>query len=569
VFDAINFFLKPFLSILAFYVLTKSFLSLKDNRPQKSPLIMLKGKKSDNSIPVMYWENSIGRSKSSDIFLSDMTLSRDHAVLYRRKKGWFISDTDSKAGVIVNGKKIEKPKILNIDDEIKLGSDKFLIKNTTSYEDEYDLASVSKKIEISRSSGQKLLLLAVNFFHFCLAVQVLFSKIKKYKKNDANLITEYLSTNEIFDVFAPFLIVFVSSWIFFFISKFILGRKNFEIESIGIFLSGVGIILVGSEKLEDIYMQAFCFIIGFFGFCFLVFFMRNLENMSRLRSIVTIAAVLFFLLNLVLAKEYNGSKNWIMLGSVFIQPSEFVKIAFVFVGASTLDKLQTKKNLGGFILFSAFCIGCLFLMRDFGTACVFFVAFLVSSFMRSGSIRTVILSCSAAVMGAFIILNFKPYVAARFSVWQHVLENSQTGGYQQARALSYASSGGLLGIGCGNGSLRYIFAGTSDLMFPTIVEELGLIIGIVIILMIAFLAFFARNSSEKCRSTFYSISSCTAAAILVFQASLHIFGSTDVLPLTGVTLPFLSLGGSSMISTWGMLAFIKACDNRTYFYSKG
>ena len=203
-------------------------------------------------------------------------------------------------------------------------------------------------------------------------------------------------------------------------------------------------------------------------------------------------------------------------------------------------------------------------MRDFGTACIFFVTFLIISFMRSGSIRTVVLACSAAVLGGFMILKFKPYVADRFAVWGHALEHFQEGGWQQSNVLIATASGGLLGTGVGLGELKYIFAGTSDLMFGFLTEELGLIMSIIIALTIASLAIYARTSSSLSRSTFYSVASCAAGGLLVFQSSLNIFGATDILPLTGVTLPFLSLGGSSMFSVWGLFAFIKASDERTY-----
>lgn len=87
---------------------------------------------------------------------------------------------------------------------------------------------------------------------------------------------------------------------------------------------------------------------------------------------VAIAAIVLFAVNLVIGTEANGSKNWINLGPISIQPSEFIKIAFIFVGASTLDKLQTAKNLWGFLGFTAVCLGALMLMKDFGTACIFF-----------------------------------------------------------------------------------------------------------------------------------------------------------------------------------------------------
>ena len=163
-----------------------------------------------------------------------------------------------------------------------------------------------------------------------------------------------------------------------------------------------------------------------------------------------------------------------------------------------------------------------------------------------------------------MILKFKPYVAGRFAVWGHVWEQASEAGYQQTRVLTYSASGGLFGVGVGFGKLHKIFAATSDLMFGVICEEMGLIVALAAAFGIAYFAFYVRKQSNRSRSVLYFIAAGGSACLMVFQASLNIFGATDILPLTGVTLPFISLGGSSLISVWGLLAFIKACDERTY-----
>ena len=170
-----------------------------------------------------------------------------------------------------------------------------------------------------------------------------------------------------------------------------------------------------------------------------------------------------------------------------------------------------------------------------------------------------------AAFGAFLILKFKPYVAQRFEAWRHVWEHvNESGGYQQTRVLSYSASGGLFGLGLGDGWLKKVFASTQDLVFGMICEELGILLAVVIVLTLALLMVYARSDVTRSRSTFYSISACAAGGMLLFQTCLNVFGATDVLPMTGVTLPFISLGGSSMVAVWGLLAFIKASDERTY-----
>ena len=190
--------------------------------------------------------------------------------------------------------------------------------------------------------------------------------------------------------------------------------------------------------------------------------------------------------------------------------------------------------------------------------------------MRSGDIRTIAVVCGAALLGAILILIFKPYVAERFATYRHIWEYPDAGGYQQTRVLIYAASGGLFGTGIGRGELRNIFASTTDLVFGVLCEEWGVILAIAVVLAYGFIAVHAIRSSQGARSSFFAIAATAAAGMMLFQTCLNVFGITDILPLTGVTLPFISQGGSSMICSWALLALIKACDLRTYpsFYEK-
>ena len=126
---------------------------------------------------------------------------------------------------------------------------------------------------------------------------------------------------------------------------------------------------------------------------------------------------------------------------------------------------------------------------------------------------------------------------------RHVWEFANEAGYQQTRVLTYTASGGFFGVGVGNGYLKSVFASTSDLVFGMICEELGLILAITVVVAIALLVFYARSDVTRSRSTFYSISACAAAGMMLFQTCLNVFGATDVLPLTGVTLPLSAWEG--------------------------
>ncbi len=368
-------------------------------------------------------------------------------------------------------------------------------------------------------------------------------------------------------VFGAYIVI---EWLWLIISRAAFKRKSFELELIGFFLTGIGLTVVASVFPGDLIKQFVAFLLGLTVFELILWFVADIKRIEWSSVPLAIASVALLALNLILAEATNGALNWITVFGISFQPSEFVKIAFIFVGASTLEKLQSTRSLLKYIVFSVVCIGCLFLMYDFGAALIFFFTFILISFMRSGDIRTIAVVCGAALLGAILILIFKPYVAERFATYRHIWEYPDAGGYQQTRVLIYAASGGLFGTGIGRGELRNIFASTTDLVFGVLCEEWGVILAIAVVLAYGFIAVHAIRSSQGARSSFFAIAATAAAGMMLFQTCLNVFGITDILPLTGVTLPFISQGGSSMICSWALLALIKACDLRTYpsFYEK-
>ncbi len=363
-----------------------------------------------------------------------------------------------------------------------------------------------------------------------------------------------------------------AEWVYVIVMRAFAKRRNFEIELIGFLLSGIGIAAIGSAKPDGLLVQTAAFVLGLIGFGVLVWILGDSERAMKLRLPLGILAILILVANIFLGSDINGARNWIVIGNaVSIQPSEFVKVIFVFVGAATLEKLQTSKNLYMFIGFSAACVGVLFILRDFGTAVIFFLTFLLIAFMRSGDIRTIALALASAGLGGWLIAMFKSTVKNRLATWRHVWEPELIDGkgFQQTRVLIGIASGGLFGLGLGQGNVRKVIFSSTDLIFGVVCEEMGVITGLAVLACFVLFAVYAINNARTSRSTFYSIAATAAAGLLLFQASINIFGVTDVIPFTGVTLPFVSRGGSSMISCWALLAFIKAGDARTYLTTYG
>ena len=540
--------LRALLPVYALVIIYQCFASARRHRRPEKPLVTLEVLQTGQKIPVLFWENSIGRSKGSDIRIPDISVSRDHCVFLRRKEGWFVSDIGSKFGTFVNGERTEGRTLVSLDDEITVGHTTLVLKRGEEYQEKLRPSWFFSKASDKGALKPYKLMILITFFHLFMAVEACFS-------------------NEIKD-FAP-LYVFgameLVMWAFFCVSSYALNRVNFELEALACFLSGMGILLLVRQELRSAIVQMVAMVIGMILFAVIVKFIENPDRVNSWRLWLMLGSVGLLAVTFVFARVTYGAANWISIGGVSVQPSEFVKVAFIFVGAAALDKLQTKRNFIEFIVFSAICVGALAVMGDFGTALIFFSTFLLIAIMRSGDFKTVILALVAAAFAVFIVLSIKPYVAERFSAWGHVWEHTQdSGGYQQVRVMSYMASGGLFGVGVGNGYLKYVFASESDLVFGLVAEEMGVIVAFSLAAAIIALAFYSRAITTRSRSSFYAISACCAAGLMVIQSALNIFGITDILPLTGVTLPFLSAGGSSMISCWGLLAFIKAADERTY-----
>lgn len=542
--EIVAYMLRLMTPLLLLLIAFLCFYSLRYGRRTEHALIALDDESRSVRYPVLYWENSLGRGYGSDIRISDPTVSRDHAVLLRRENGWFVTDTGSKAGVYVNGEPAVGRKPVYVGDKITLGMTVLTLHRADDPTNANQRSRVKEK-KPHKTVPAGVYLTAITLYIFVLAAECMFNM---------NTVTV-----------APHAVgILAAMWLFYFLSVKLFKRKSFELEALAITLSGTGIMLTAAHDTHQAFVQLVAMVLGMIGFCLMIWFIEVPDRVMKWRLLIYLVTIGLLGITLILGKNLYGAKNWIIIGPVSLQPSEFAKMAYIFVGAATLDQLQTKKNLLGFIFVTGICIGLLFFMSDFGTALIFFVTFLMIAFMRSGDMKTVILAVAAAVLGVMLILSVKPYIAERFQAWGHVWDYADGAGYQQVNTFIYSASGGLFGVGMSKGYLQYVFASESDLVFGLASEEMGLICALLFGVVIGGFMIYARALATRSRSTFYSIAACSAGGLLVFQAALNIFGVVDLLPLTGVTLPFISYGGTSMIACWGLLSFIKAADERTY-----
>ena len=493
-------------------------------------------------VAVTHWENVIGRAKSSDITVNLSTVSRNHAVLTRYDDGsWTITDASSKTGTWVNGERVDI-RAIGQGDVISIGGVDMELQPITKRQEQ-----LQSQLRTGGSSGWSGLL--------GLLILTLLQAV---------MLTGFLLNGpeeEFGAYFLGFGAVAVCQWGLFFFYLAI-RRRSFEVETLAFFLCTLGAAAIATVKPGELGKQSAAMVLGVLMFLLIGWSLRDLERAKRFRYLAVLAGVGFLVVTLLFGKEYYGAKNWLVIGNLSLQPSELSKVCFVYAGASTMDRIMNKRNLILFIAYSVVICGLLALMNDFGTALIFFCAFLIIAYLRSGSMGTIALACTALGFAGVLALRIAPHALSRFATWRHIWDDPFNSGYQQTQAIMCIASGGLFGLGPGNGYLQKVFAADSDIVFATISEEWGLLVAVQMVLAISALGLFAIRTSRVSRSSFYCIGGCTAAGILLIQASLNCLGTVDILPFTGVTFPFLSNGGTSMIGAWGLLAFVKAADTR-------
>lgn len=532
--------------VLAVTIFLRCLLPLLQDRREKAVwgyLHMMDGTR----IPLKHWENSIGRSKLSDIVINLPFVSRSHAVLTFYNGFWSIVDLKSKTGVEVNGAKIEKPETVKHGDVISFAGLKLVLVLPDKEPIRLPQKNNAAKYAPSGShikSGVTFLFIIL--FQFLGGIQIYFSM--------GAAVNPAVPLVFILFIFAECLHYVIMWW---------RRREHLELELLCYFLSGLSLFIVASAAPDFLFKQLVAILFGMVVYTVLEVMIRDLGRAIKLKYLLMAFALVLLALNLTIGETYFGAKRWIDLGFITFQPSEFVKIAFVMAGAATLDKLLTTRDMTSFIVFSGACICALVFMRDFGTVVVFFGSFMVMAFMRSGDVRTIAMAAAGAVLGAIAAVSFMPYIASRFAIWGNVWEHASTFGYQQTRTMIASASGGLLGVGGGNGYLADIAAADTDLVFGMLSEEWGLLVALTVVLVMVFFAIYAVLLTKNCRSSFYAIIACGAASIFLIQTALNVLGSVDIIPLTGITLPFISRGGSSMIASWGLLALIKSADDGT------
>ena len=295
--------------------------------------------------------------------------------------------------------------------------------------------------------------------------------------------------------------------------------------------------------------------VAMFALCALA--VRRVRAWRILCALATPVCVALLLLPAAIGQEINGAKNWIRIpGFGSFQPSELVKIALVFILARSFSTLRGVKGMLPGLAFAIVCLGLLMLQKDLGTALLYYLTTLLLFWTASSNLPLTLAGLAGGAGAAALGYKLFAHVRTRVAIWRNPGSDALGKGYQIVQALTAIASGGLFGVGLGNGESRVIPAYSTDFIFAVLCEQLGLAAGIAVLTMYAILIARGAVLSLRARTRFLALSAMGATALLGLQTFVIIGGVIKLIPLTGVTLPFLSAGGTSMLCCLGLVGIL-------------
>ncbi len=284
--------------------------------------------------------------------------------------------------------------------------------------------------------------------------------------------------------------------------------------------------------------------------------LRALSIPFALLSLIILVALLF------VGKESGGARNWISVGGFLFQPSEFVKVALIVVIAQAMTHALTIKKLIPAILFTLAVAALLVLQRDLGAAMLVAGVFLILFYAATGRLGATFLGLAAGGVGAYAGYLAFDHVKARVGAWLDPWATYSTSGYQIAQGLMAIASGGLWGEGLGLGSPSLIPAYRTDYVFAVICEEFGIVFGIGVIAVYALVVVRGVMIALASEDRFSSLCAFGCTSLVAVQTFIIIGGVIKLIPLTGITMPFVSYGGSSMIAFMAAVGILQGVAAR-------
>lgn len=323
--------------------------------------------------------------------------------------------------------------------------------------------------------------------------------------------------------------------------------------SLTCFLCALGVVVLYATKPSVASTQLVTCGIGMVAMIICIFLVRSIRSWKGFTLLAIPVSLLLLFLPLVIGRETNGARNWISLGFVHFQPSEIVKPALIII----LSYWMSRHRLLPWLLFSVACLGLLMLQRDLGTALVYFGTALLLYWASGGSTAGALVGVAGGIGAGFAGYQMFTHVRVRFAVWRNPWVDYDRTGYQLVQSLVAIASGGFFGVGLGLGDPTVIPVYESDFIFSVICEQFGVIFGLCVLLVYVALIVRGVTVAMAARKSVYGLIAMGCTIMLALQTFVIIGGVIKLIPLTGVTLPFVSYGGTSLVSSMCLSGLIQ------------
>lgn len=328
-------------------------------------------------------------------------------------------------------------------------------------------------------------------------------------------------------------------------------------------MSSIGIAMIYRLQPSEGIKQVVWFIVGIIVYILTVVLLPDMNKLSKQKKIYLIITVVLMPLAILFGKETYGATNWVYIGGFGFQPSEFAKITLVLYLASVLKdyEAESKNHIKQLIepaIVVMFSLGCLVLQRDLGSALIFFGVAVSILYVATSKGKYVATCLGLFAVGCTIAYKLFAHIRLRVQIWFDPWSNPDAyGAGQIVQGLYSISSGGMFGSGLGQGYPKFVPVATSDYIFAVICEEFGMVFGIGIMILFFLLFYRGIRAAFVTENKFAQIAAVGLSIMIACQTLVIIGGIFKVIPLTGIALPFVSYGGSSMFTTFFALGILQ------------
>lgn len=319
------------------------------------------------------------------------------------------------------------------------------------------------------------------------------------------------------------------------------------------FLCALGVLVLYSTNPDYAYHQAMYYGVGLLAMVICIYLVRLIRDWHIPVLLLIPASLALLALPLVIGQETNGARNWFYVAGISVQPSEIIKLSLLLI----VSFYMSRHRMLPWLIFSVGCLGLLMLQKDLGTALMYYGTTLMLYYASSGNLLLTGVGLAGGAGAAAVGYKMFAHVKKRVAIWRNPWSDYDNAGYQIVQGLMALASGGLLGCGLGLGSPKTIPVYHTDFIFAVICEQFGLIFGLCVLAVYVALIWRGATTAMAARTSFHGLLAMGCTVLIALQTFTIIGGVIKMVPLTGVTMPFVSYGGTSLVSSLCLIGLLQ------------